>query len=629
MSRSKYIGFLIKYGAKVDQMNYLVTVPPVVYIVYLIGGFHGPQIPVLLIGIVVIMGGTFVSLQVGRYWRLRSTLPVFAAPGEAAGLKATDATIDEATLLAARFALLREPLWGALHVAVHWTAGSCVGLLLFWLLDGVYEAGLGQKQYFSVVYGGIIVSALPGFLVNYLLIGQVVAGVLRRPLFDALPDQLDEIRMPGLRVKIALALVCCAWYPLTILGYNFYASQAGLLELQNAQYHVIAVAAMVFILIALVVWLVYRELSSAINEANRVIAEMAAGRLDTQASVVSADELGGMSENLNRLSRAFRDVIENIRRESDGLKLRARDLTRDMHDLARQISDVASAVDEMSVSIEELAASSDSVAENVKRQNENTERTYDYFRSLHAGVLNISEEAKAASNEAETTAERATRGETLLKESQKRIAEIGDKTRAVVGAVQVINEIADQVNLLALNASIEAARAGESGRGFAVVAHEVSRLADRTQSNAGEVLRLINEAVASVAAGVKSVDATAGAFGEILVCTKRTVDTTDGISNEAISQSNVSEDVAKNFSVVRAMAEEISNYTREQGQTRSEFLTTVNSVSENAQTISQIASRLNELADGLSDTAENLGRRIEFFQSGEEADRQSQAEAAL
>ncbi|MCR9145278.1 MAG: methyl-accepting chemotaxis protein [bacterium] len=600
---------------KVDQMNYLVTVPPVVYQVYLIGGFHGSQISILLIGIAVIMGATLVSLQLGRYWRLRAARPVLVG----SDFKVSGPGLDERTLLAARFALYREPLWGALHVAAHWTLGSGFGLLLFWILDDVFQANLGRQQYFAVVYGGIIVSALPGFLVNYLLIGQVVAAELRDPVFESLPEQLSQVRMPGLRLKIAMALVCCAWYPLTILGYNFYASQAGLLSLQNAQIHVFAVAAMVFILIALVVFLVYRELSSAVDEANRVIAEMAAGRLDTHAPVVSADELGGMNENLNRLSRAFRGVIASIRSESDGLKQRARDLTRDMHDLSRQIADVASAVDQMSASIEELAASSDSVAENVKRQNENTERTHDDFRNLHLGVLSISEDARAASEEAGATAERATRGEELLGETQKRIGEIGERTRAVVAAVNVINEIADQVNLLALNASIEAARAGESGRGFAVVAHEVSRLADRTQSNASEVLRLINEAVASVSAGVKSVEATSGAFGEILVCTKRTVDTTDGINSEAISQSRVSKDVAKNFDLVRAMSEEIATYTREQGQTRSEFLNTVNSVSENAQMISQIAGRLNELANGLSETAENLGRRIEFFQAPEMA----------
>lgn len=606
ISRS-FRSFLIGYAWRVEALNYLVALPPAFYQMFIMGDFGLDHLPGVYLAVGASLVLTIIFYTPARMYRLRAARLVFdAVPGRA--------PLDEQARLAARIALFREPLWGGLQACVQWLWGLTVVVLSFYAAELLYDTPMEGRHYFAVLYC-VCFSAPPAFIINYLLISRIVSPEIDRPTLRSLPDQSGQIRVPGLRMKLVLALAACAWYPIMILGYNFYASQTGLLQMESALGHVLAVVAMASIVVGVLVWLLARELGLAIDGVNSVISGMSSGNLESRAPVLSADELGGMAENVNRLAAGFRAIIVSIRVAANRLKSRAEGLNTDMRGLSEQMNGVAAAVEEMSASLESMAHAGESVSDSMRLQEANTERTHEHFRNLHARVEDISREASRASQEASATAEEANRGETLLQTTEQRIGEIGQKTRAVVGAVQVIHEVADQVNLLALNASIEAARAGESGRGFAVVAAEVSKLAERTQTNAGEILRLIKDAVISVKAGISSVADTSNAFGEILSATRRTVEVAEGIRENAAGQSEVSREVATNFDRVRTMSEEIARTNREQDRTRTEFVASVNSISDSAQEVSGIAGRVEQLAGDLLSTANMLSKRVAFFES--------------
>lgn len=284
-------------------------------------------------------------------------------------------------------------------------------------------------------------------------------------------------------------------------------------------------------------------------------------------------ETARVGEAIAQLVNKFRDIIAEARRSSECIAASSGSLVTSSAQLrsssagqADAAASVAAAVEEASVSISETAANADAALALVENAHRETVGAVDLMNETAHNVNGIAERIKGSSQ-----------GVTELNRNSERIG----------GIVQVIKEIAEQTNLLALNAAIEAARAGEQGRGFAVVADEVRGLAERTAQATTEIGSLIDTIQKQIGKTVVEMHDANGQVGESLALVGRTQGALQGIGR-------ASNEVAQN---VRSVADAV----REQNAA-------VQQVAENIERIAQMTDENSAAASATSETAEGLER---------------------
>jgi len=211
--------------------------------------------------------------------------------------------------------------------------------------------------------------------------------------------------------------------------------------------------------------------------------------LRIRAEVSGRDELSAVSGSLNELLVHFQDVVGQIDGHVGKLVATSGAVARSVSEISRNVDRQNDATTSVAASVEELTVSIDHVRENAEQTQEIAENAAQL--ATDGGAV-IEKSAQAMIGTVDSVQAAATAVET-----------VGQQSTAISGIVDVIRAVAEQTNLLALNAAIEAARAGEQGRGFAVVADEVRKLAERTSQATGEISDNIASIQASATTAVE------------------------------------------------------------------------------------------------------------------------------
>ncbi|UVJ44627.1 methyl-accepting chemotaxis protein [Pseudomonas sp. LS1212] len=306
----------------------------------------------------------------------------------------------------------------------------------------------------------------------------------------------------------------------------------------------------------LAAWVITRQITRPLKETLQVVERIATGDLTHDQHITRRDELGVLQQGIQRMGVTLRDLISGIR---DG------------------VTQIASAAEELSAVTEQTSAG-------VNSQKVETDQVATAMHEMTATVQEVARNAEQASQAATAADGEARQGDRVVAEAIAQIERLAEEVRRStqamaqlqqesdkIGSVMdVIKSVAEQTNLLALNAAIEAARAGEAGRGFAVVADEVRGLAQRTQKSTEEIEELVaglqsgTQQVANVMLGSRSltdssVELTRKA-GLSLENITRTVSNIQSMNQQiaaaAEQQSAVAEEISRSILNVRDVSEQ-------------------------------------------------------------------------
>jgi len=296
----------------------------------------------------------------------------------------------------------------------------------------------------------------------------------------------------------------------------------------------------------------------------KTLGEVAQGDLLVEAPVESHDELGKMAETLNAMVVQLRHLLTGVKQGVEG---------------------VASGAAELSASAEEMSATTSEIARSTENQQGAAEGMAAAVAQLSASIDEVSRAAQTSLEQLEGALGATQRGDAAGGATQEAMQGVTETAGRIASAVTVITEIANQTNLLSLNAAIEAAKAGEQGKGFAVVAEEVRKLAERSGTSAKEIANHIQEARAAVTKGDARVKDTVELLKQIRVNLEQFADQTREAAAAMVEQSNAGGEVARQVEHTVQEASAVASAATQMSATTSE--------------VARTAADLAQLAEGL------------------------------
>jgi methyl-accepting chemotaxis protein len=310
---------------------------------------------------------------------------------------------------------------------------------------------------------------------------------------------------------------------------------------------IIAIAAVAVLVSIILNRLITRAIIRPIKELSIMAEGFGNGNFSNRMDESSKDEFGMLAAHFNQATAKLREIISQITGAIIKLSESSKELSNTAENLYKGQSEQVSQTDQSATSMEEMSQTIMDVAKNA------------------SNTADTSKDALTMAKEGKGVVEKTVRGMNEIADSvmeaASTIAKLSESSAKIGVILSTINDIADQTNLLALNAAIEAARAGEQGRGFAVVADEVRKLAERTGESTQEISGIINEIHSDtersvlamnkgktrVEDGVKLSNEASKSLELILNASQRGVDMAQAIATATEEQSAVSEEVSRSM----------------------------------------------------------------------------------
>lgn len=340
------------------------------------------------------------------------------------------------------------------------------------------------------------------------------------------------------------------------------------------------------ILIAMLTsWLMARRMGRQLEVVVDASRRIASGDLHTPLPEATRDEVGQLVHAMGEMQGALQDTLRRTSDNAGELSSAARQLGDGVAQMERSVAVQSSASSAIAASMEELTVSITHVSENTGDASRLAQDSDRQAREGRDTINKLIDEINRVSRVVSTASER--------------IAGLESESQKISNIVQVIKEIAEQTNLLALNAAIEAARAGEHGRGFAVVADEVRKLSERTSHSTGEITGMVASIQDSTRQAVAGIDEGVSAVGNSVEHARHAGETISAL-----------QDIARQ---VADLIGEVDSALREQSTASAEVGKRIEEIATHTEETSAATSQALRSAETLNGVAANMVETVKRF----------------
>ncbi|RCS49376.1 HAMP domain-containing protein [Bremerella cremea] len=343
-----------------------------------------------------------------------------------------------------------------------------------------------------------------------------------------------------------------------------------------------------------------RSIVLPIRRVMTILGAISEGDLRQRLEITSQDEVGKMSGSVNHMVENLQNAMQALARNSEAISQSAQDMTLTAESMATVSSETKSQSTSAAAATEELSINMRKLSENAMNMSANMETVSSAVEEMSISISQIANSMDQVSHIATEAHDLSDSGRSLLNELNSAANEIGD-------VVILIQDIAEQTNLLALNATIEAARAGEAGKGFAVVASEVKELArqtgDATEDIENRVLRIQSASTESIQSNES-----------IREVVERLNKISQDVAAAVEEQSATTQEIARSVALANSAAQNVSSSVSESATAGEEIARSVTSVDGGALRVSQGASETQSHSGALTGISCELQTLVGQFQ---------------
>jgi methyl-accepting chemotaxis protein len=595
--------FFVLLFMKTDSISYFFLIPLMVLYVYSNLEFTPVQLKVFLIAALSTAAVSCVTTLLNNYLVLRPVLKYFK-------MLVLGADYDEKTYNAAFDRYRKLPFYHSIGAMFRWLLGmACVNLLT------MHFAGISAIQAINL-WLLMFISGSFSVVLFFLLSEIYLQNVFEQGVFPVWRD-VHRFFSISIYQKVLASIIVIMMVPfLSILTYLLILSTKMNIDKIEMYVRLAVIGAIGIFLAIYVSYILAKTLIIRVDRINRALKELGRGNLSVYSSkIVVMDELSTINKSVYKTKERLKKIINTLSGSALKLEDTGSGLGRTSIDLSDTARSLSAITEEAGSAYEEMSASFDVNVDRIREQQKDFGAMKEVVLDIARDTMELKLRTGEIMDSVSVTMSRTDEGRASMLKTVETMKDISLFVGNIDGMVSMINDIADNINLLALNASIEAARAGEHGKGFAVVADEVNKLADQTSSLAGDIKKNLSAQTGKISRELdniietsKILDQIKNSITETSVVIKNTYSFTEILS----AKNKKIESEIERFSNI---SKDIHDSSIEQQITIEELTKAINSVNDFAQLTAENSYKVSGLSIELNDRAHELTREVGAFKT--------------